>query len=235
MGAATMLVFRTLVLAAALLMSCTPSTPPEAAGSQVREPSPPDDRLDAEDALDVGQRVIPPVTTAMQTLRATLTIDEQPGGKKFQGVWLDADDGIRRVISYRADPWWQPFDGLRVEAKGRSYAPKGQAISAAHFRVEELQVIDPGPDDALVSITAERELLGSFALATWPEGSKLAGDTRKVFHSDHGVAYELHRLPDSAPTLDQRVRITARVVEPSRFAARPGGPWLWVLEVTTAE
>jgi hypothetical protein len=235
MGAATMLVFRTLVLAAALLMSCTPSTPPEAAGSQVREPSPPDDRFDAEDARDVGQRVIPPVTTAMQTLRATLTIDEQPGGKKFQGVWLDADDGIRRVISYRADPWWQPFDGLRVEAKGRSYAPKGQAISAAHFRVEELRIIDPAPDHALVFISGERELMGSFASVTWPEGTKLAGETRRVFHSDHGVAYELYRLPDPAPASDQSLRITARVVEPSPFAGRPGGSWLWVMNVTPVE
>jgi hypothetical protein len=232
-----MFVFRTRLLVPALLMGCTPSTPPQNADAPVHEPeaSPPGEHRDADDALDAEQNVIPPVTTAMRTLSATLSIDEQPGGKKFQGVWLDADDGIRHVISYRADPWWRPFEGLRVEAKGRAYAPKGQAIAAAHFRVEELRVIDPGPDDALVSITGERELRGSFALVTWPEGTKLAGETRKVFHSDHGVAYELHRLPDSAPTLDRGVRITARVVEPSPFVARPGGPWLWVIHVETAE
>lgn len=171
----------------------------------------------------------------MQTLRATVEIAEKPGGKKFQGVWLIDDQGVRHVISYRPDPWWRPFDGLQVEASGHAYTPRGQAIMAAHFRVEELRVVEPGPDDALVSISAERELTGTFTGYTWPEGTKLGGETMTVFRTEDGAQYWLHHVPEAVPALDVPMRIKAREVEPSPFVARPGGPYLWVIEAKPAQ
>lgn len=34
--------------------------------------------------------------------RATVRIDPAPGGKQFQGVWLELEGGARWVIAYRA-------------------------------------------------------------------------------------------------------------------------------------
>jgi hypothetical protein len=41
----------------------------------------------------------------------------------------------------------------------------------------------------------------------------------------------LHHIPDPAPTLDQKVWITARRVERSAFVASIAGPHFWVIEV----
>jgi hypothetical protein len=212
-------------------MACTPSTPPRDPPAATRStPGPePEAKPEAGPEADAPQE-----PSASQTLRGTLEIDGKPGGKKFQGVWIIADNEVRHVISYRADPWWRPFEGLQVEARGHSFAPRGQAISAAHFRVEQLEVIDPSPDDRLVSIAAERELTGAFTIYTWPEGAKLEGETTTVFRTDDGAQYWLSGVPDPAPALHRPVRITAREVEPSPFMARPGGPYLWVIEARSA-
>ena len=211
-----MLAFRRLGIALppAVLLGCTPLAPPPERSPQPVEPDP-----------------STPVESPTLAFGATLSIDEQPGGKRFQGVWLDGDDGVRRVIAYRADPWWQPFDGRRVEVEGTPYEPRGQAIMAAHFRVEALRVVEPSTEVALVSITGERELFGSFFEATWPKGTKLAGETRTVFRSEDGETYELYRLPEPHPPLDRPVRVSARLVELSPFVAHVGGMHLWVIAV----
>jgi hypothetical protein len=225
-----MLAFRRLglALAPAVLLGCTPLVPPPERSPQPveAEVSPEDDGAEPE--------VSPPVGSPTHAFAATLSIDERPGGKKFQGVWLEGDDGVRRVISYRADPWWRPFEGRSVEVEGWPYEPRGQAIAAAHFRVEALRVVAPGTEDALVSITGERELVGSFAEVTAPKGTKRAGETRTVFRSEDGKTYESYRLPQPQPPLDRRVRVTARFVEPSPFIAHLGGTYLWVIAVETS-
>lgn len=217
---------RTLVLAPVFTLACTSAAPPREA--------PPAKLSDSPEAQAIEPAVASKDTSALETLRGKVEIDEKPGGKKFQGVWLIDDEDVRHVISYRADPWWQAFDGLEVEASGHAYTPRGQAITAAHFRVEELRVVEPGPDDPLVSISGELELTGTFAGYTWPEGTKLGGETVTVFRTDGGSQYWLSRVPEPAPALDVPMRITTREVEPSPFVARPGGPHLWVIEAKPA-
>jgi len=168
----------------------------------------------------------------MQTFEATVEIDAKPGGKKFQGVWLVTKDGQRQVISYRPHGWWRAFEGRRVEATGEPYAPRGQAIAAQHFRVDKLRIVTPTPEDSLVSVSGELELHGAFKTHTWPAGTKLEGETMTVFAADDGTRYWLHHLPSPAPPLDSRVTVRAHQVEPSPFAARAGGRYLWVAAAT---
>lgn len=165
----------------------------------------------------------------LQTVRATLKIDPKPGGKRFQGVWLEAAGGGRLLIDYRANEWWRPFEGKLVEARGEPYVPRGQAIMADHFRVHELHIVEPTVDDALISVHAAEDLTGTFTQYSWPKQTKLAGTKATVFVSDDGTQFWLSQKPDPMPQLDTPVRITARRVEPSNFIARPGGPYLWVI------
>ncbi len=174
-------------------------------------------------------------TAGQDTLEATLEIDAKPSGKRFQGVWLRDRSDHRWVIDYRANPWWRPFEGLRVRAEGEAYTPKGQAISADHWRVRALRLIEPRSEKGLVAIEEETELNGRWTTYTWPKGTKLAGETMTVFMSESGQRYWLYHQPEQPPKAEVPVRIRARKVEPSPFIARPGGPYLWVLNVRLPE
>ena len=219
-------------LALALTIGCTPAAPPT--GSDPASPPPAEEKL--EDPVPPGDPVPPedPVQSSGSeeiTLRATVDIDDKPGGKKFQGVWLVTEDGNRHVISYRADPWWLDFEGRTVDATGTPYQPRGQAIGADHFRVEEMRVVKPTTADPLVMITNERELEGEFTRYEWPKKAKLEGTTTLVFEASDGQRYFLSEVPDPEPPVDERLKIKGRIVEPSPFVARPGGPYLWVVDV----
>jgi len=218
------------LVATLALTGCTPASPP--AGSDPTPPPPAETK--AEDAEPSAPTPLEPPVQAPEgetiTLRAKVDIDDKPGGKKFQGVWLVTEDGNRHVISYRADPWWTDFEGRTVDAVGRPYVPRGQAIMADHFRLEEMEVVDPTPEDPLIKITSERELDGKFIEVDWPKRSKLGGTKAWMFEAKDGTRYWLSDRPEKLPH-DEPVTITARIVEPSNFVARPGGPYLWVIEV----
>lgn len=218
------------LVAAFAVLGCTPASPP--AGS---DPTPPPAEQAKADDLEppaVPEPLEPPVQEPqVVTLRATVDIDDEPGGKKFQGVWLVTEDGNRHVISYRADPWWTDFEGRTVDATGKPYTPRGQAIMADHFRVEQMVVVEPTVDDPLIMITDERELEGKFTFYEWPKKTKLAGSRALVFEGTDGTRYWLSERPDPPPPVDEHVTIKARLVEPSNFVARPGGAYLWVVAV----
>ena len=165
-------------------------------------------------------------------LIATVQIDAAPGSKRFQGVWLKTKDGRRLLIDYRAHPWWRPFEGREVEVTGQSYTPRGQAIQAEHYRVKSMKVRKPTVEDSLISISGEVELTGTFTVYTWPKGTKLEGEKNTIFRTTSGETYWLSQRPEPMPKLDQAVKIKARVVEPSPFVARPGGPYLWVVSAS---
>lgn len=165
------------------------------------------------------------------SVRAKVVIDDEAGAKRFEGVWLVVEGGERLLISYRADPWWLPFEGKMVEVKGAGYMPEGQAIVADHFRVHEMRMLEPGPEDSIVWVTKEKELTGKFTSYEWPMKSKLAAERTTVFETHEGTRYWLSNALEPAPMLDQAVQVRAREVEPSPFAAHPGGRHLWVIEV----
>jgi hypothetical protein len=167
--------------------------------------------------------------------RAVVRIDDQPGSKRFQGVWLEFSDGKRWVIDYRARTPWTWFANAEVAVTGACYAPppEAQSISAQHFRVERMRFATP-PARGTVPYTElgpERTLRGRLDQTAAPAGSKLAGSVATTFTADDGTAYEVigneQRLP-----IGDLVRIRAREVTPDlAYAAQTGGPKLWVYEV----
>src|SRR5262249_47884244 len=75
--------------------------------------------------------------------RAIVRIDAQPGGKKFQGVWLEFADDKRWLVDYRANELWKPFADREVLVTGYCWAPdpRAQAIQATHFHVERMTFV----------------------------------------------------------------------------------------------
>ncbi len=166
----------------------------------------------------------------MLTFRATLEIDKEPGGKRFQGVWLVREDGERWVVDYRARDHWKPFEGATVEAVGRTWSPQGQAISATHFRVHSLRV-KPDAGTAWVYLGPEQKLSGRFEIRLGQAGSKLSGESWPVFIATGGGSYQLANEVTLKDKPGKRVEVTARPVERSPFTAHMPGPTLWILSI----
>jgi hypothetical protein len=161
--------------------------------------------------------------------RAIVRIDGAPGGKKFQGVWLELGD-VHFVVDYRARQLWKWFADREVLVTGGCYRPFGQAINAPHFEVEHLRIAEPrrgvGP---YFSIGPEEWLTGEFVDVAAPAGSKLAGSTRAMFRTGAGNEYPV--LGEKLPGAGTPARVRARKLEPDMsYVARSGGPDLWVVD-----
>jgi hypothetical protein len=124
-----------------------------------------------------------PATPATEQHRATLRIDAEVGGKRFQGVWLEFADKPKWVIAYRASGLWRSFEDREVIVTGHCYEPEGQAIAGQHFRVERMRTfaIERGRGP-LLEIGPPQKINGTFALHQFPVGSKLADSPRRGWH-----------------------------------------------------
>lgn len=170
------------------------------------------------------------VAGKIESFRATLRIDDEAGHKGFQGVWLERAGGERLLIAYRPHGYWKPFAGHEVKVTGQRYVPAGEAVMAEHFRVHTLS-IDPKKMTDLVRVETERVFEGKVEERTMEPGTKLAGETLTFFVATDGTSYSfVHRL-DEMPPVGKSVRVRARVVEPTPFITRLGGPYLWLIEV----
>ena len=161
---------------------------------------------------------------------ATVRVDSEPGGKKFQGVWLEREDGERWVIQYRPRACWTPFEGRSVQATGHTYFPPGQAISAVHFEVLRLEVLQPSPEDALVAVGPELERVGQFQQVSGQPGSKSEGSSWLEFSANDGSDFLVYN-PSAAESAEGEVVVKGREVQRSPFTAHMGGTWLCVLDV----
>ncbi|MCY1009770.1 hypothetical protein OV079_30250 [Nannocystis pusilla] len=181
--------------------------------------------------LRAAVREQPPEKPVADEFTATVRVDAEPGDKKFQGVWLERDDGVRWVVAYRPEPWLAAFEGQRVQVTGAVYQPEGQAILAPHFRVETLRLAPGATTDApFVAVLAERRLAGTFQERVGGPGTKLEGERYLVFEADDGTAYLLANAPAGGDS-GRAATVKARVIEMSPYVARRGGPYLWVLDV----
>jgi hypothetical protein len=169
--------------------------------------------------------------------RATLRIDAEPGGKNFQGVWLELADGKRWVVDYRPRDFWKSFEDKEVIVTGGCYKhdPRVQAISSQHFRVDTMKFVTPkrgfGP---ILELWPEQELRGKFVAIGAPAGSKREGSSEMHFIDDGGKDYFLQGWSVDKPEPKKPVWICARGVTPDMsFVAQTGGdgPKLWILEV----
>jgi hypothetical protein len=168
-----------------------------------------------------------PPPQAANERRGVLTIDPQPGGKKFQGVWFETGDQ-RFVLAYRPHELWKWFVGREVVITGGCYEPFGQAINATHFDVETLRVaVEERGVGPYFSFGPKQWFVGEVVDVGAPPGSRFAGTSRRVFRTDDGQTFGLAGgdLPDPG----RRVRIRARTLEPDMtYVARTSGPDLWI-------
>jgi hypothetical protein len=158
---------------------------------------------------------------------ARLVIDAEPGGKRFQGVWLE-HGGERWVVDYRATGVWKPFDGLDVRVTGERWTPdpRAQAIQAPHFKVARLEVADRKQAKRFFAIGPEREVTGSFVSVAGEPGSKSEGSTIHYFETEDRRYEIAGGEPGSG-----RSTATVRDVEINpAWAATRGGPFIWVLD-----
>jgi len=160
-----------------------------------------------------------------EQFEAVVHIDATPGAKRFQGVWLQRDDGQRLLVDYRPRSHWQPFEGVRVSVSGEAYMPEGQSIGADHFRVHTLAVIDPKPEHSITQMGPERTLTGRFTFVPGAPGSKMEG-SGSTFFDTGGMNFLLANF-------DKAFRgagtVEARQVSLSPFSAHVMGPRIWVL------
>lgn len=166
-------------------------------------------------------------------LRGTLRIDTEPGAKRFQGVFLDAN-GKKYVIDYRRRWLWVGFENGDVIVTGHCYAPKGQAVMAPHFHVDTMTFATrPKRSEFVLGIGPEIELAGRFFDHVYPAGSKRAGDTEHRFEAD-GVIYEVF-ANDIEPNYGKVMgptMVRARVLEVDLAHHAMGSePKLWIGDV----
>ena len=156
---------------------------------------------------------------ATETFSAALHIDATVGGKAFQGVWLEVEDGRTFLIAYRPDAW-RHLEGKRVRATGRPYTPGAltQHIMAAHFEVETIDAI---PID-VPSWTSKTETVAG-QLIEEPmgvPGSKLAEELILWLVLDDGTRLLVSGADNEL--VGKRVMATGRRWKPSPYVAHIG-------------
>ncbi len=171
-----------------------------------------------------------PDAAGKASFQATVRIDAKPGGKQFQGVWLDRAGHEPLLIAYRPYGYWKPFEGKVVTVTGERYQPHGQSIGADHFRVHTMTV-DPKSMTDFVRVDPELSYVGKFEKRAMPAGSKLAGVTYDYFMANDGVSYAVANTPKDKIAVGTQVRVKARQVKRSPFMSHVGGPHLWIIEI----
>jgi hypothetical protein len=184
-----------------------------------------------------SQPATPPAPESQR--RATVRIDAEPGGKRFQGVWLEHADGTKWVIAYRPLGFWKPFQDQEVIVTGHCYSPYGQAIGATHYHVETMRFHTPkrgvGP---LLEVGPEVKLKGKLSKVDAPKGSKREGSAETRFLGVDGTSYKISGIDDEKDLakLDKTFFVKARSVEPDMsWVAQTGGPALWIIDVDVDE
>ncbi|MBL9103247.1 MAG: hypothetical protein JNL82_20040 [Myxococcales bacterium] len=171
-----------------------------------------------------------PPKEAPVEFEAVVRSDARPSGKKFQGVWLERADGERWVVAYRPQAWLRSFEGRAVRVTGETWEPEGQRVTATHFRVATLKVERRG-EGPILAVGPEETLTGALRQATAPAGSKAEGSTWWVFATGE-AEYEVEGAPDGVELAAGPATLVVRKVEPDMsYAARRGGPSLWIVAV----
>ncbi len=155
--------------------------------------------------------------------------DEPQQGKTFRGAWLELDGGEHWVIDYSPASPFRELRDQRVRVEGERYTPEGLALVAPHLRVTSLTAL--ARDAPYVWIGREQEVVGRFEDEVGARGTLLEGETIHDFVSADGKRYLLAHTPDPKPALGQKVTLRVRLVEPSPYAQRLGGAYLWVLQI----
>lgn len=65
------------------------------------------------------------------------------GGHRFQGTFVDTDDGKHIVLSYSPAPEREGLVGKRVVVVGRTYVNEGRSIAGIHLNARIVQPATP--------------------------------------------------------------------------------------------
>lgn len=158
----------------------------------------------------------------IEFFEATVRIDAQPGGKQFQGVWLDRDGGTTYLVAYRPQPELAALEGQRVEVAGRRKypGPMTQHVQADHFELDHIAAV---PSDA-PSFTGDAQTLeGTVEL---PDGGKSRVLVMLVGADDSETILRYGRTPAWEALAGKRVRVTGRPFVPGH-PQQASGPHLW--------
>lgn len=206
-------------------------------GGPAQEPvqsptAPPTAEVKVEPTTPSGEAKVE-TRTAVAEFEAVVRVDERPGGKKFQGVWLERADGERWVAAYRPLGWLRVFDGFKVRVTGGTYEPFGQAIRATHFHVDTIK-ISMRAEVSLLEVGPETAMTGTFVQVRGEAGSKSAGETWWTFVAADGKTYEIEGVTEGTIAAGA-ARVVARVAVPDwSYRARRGGEYLWLVKVEAA-
>ncbi|AKT41257.1 hypothetical protein [Chondromyces crocatus] len=155
--------------------------------------------------------------------------------KQFLGVLLHLGDGSSWVISQYGKSPFHDLHGVRMRVEGTPYEPSDQSLAFPHLSTEKMTLGAGVKDAHYVEIHGEQRIEGRFERHTLPEGSKLAGMKVLRFVDTQDQPFLVARSPLGDDQMQQLVgrpvMLTAFRVEPSRFIARLGGPYLWIREV----
>lgn len=159
---------------------------------------------------------------------AIVRVDAEPGGKRFQGVWLDFGNDTRWVIAYRPHDIWKQFADTQVVVTGHCYTPFGQAIHATHFHVDTMRPVDRKDARRFLAVHPERLVRGEVVVAEAEVGSKAALSTLHQFREDGGATWWVAGS-DARLTVGRRITAQVREVEISMsWTATVGGPHVWI-------
>lgn len=164
-------------------------------------------------------------------VRVSKEADSKEKRLVFRGVHLDRAGKGSEVASYVADELWRDFDGQRVWVKSEAYQPEGRAIGGEHVRVIELALVDDSTVRRYVGFGAGKTMQGELHKVTGDKGTKSEGETSIVFVDAAGTSHTVLNTTDRGdkkPIETGRVKIVARSVELSKFAAHRGGPAIWI-------
>ena len=168
---------------------------------------------------------------------AIVRIDAEPGGKRFQGVWLEFSPDRRWVIDYRARDLWKSFENREVIVTGQCYRPFGQAITSTHFRVDRIRFVKPergrGP---ILELGPEHWLRGKFGHYNYAPGSKRADSPDQAFIDDAGHTLVIAGASETIPALGTPARVLVREVIPDMsWMAQGDADKIWLLDVRSPD
>ena len=201
---------------------------------------------DATATVDVSAAPVPTASAAAQTkgartqpegstegiVRVSKEADSQERRLVFRGVQIERQGKGPLIVSYGADDLWRDFDGQRVWVRTESYSPEGRAIGGAHARVTELWLADETAVRTYVGFGPAKSMNGELRTLTGEKGSKSEGETTLVFVDAAGTSHQVLNPPGKdEKTRIGKVKVVARSVELSKFAAHLGMPAIWLTSV----
>ena len=206
---------RSWLLMSVSLLGCHPTS---TARVEETRPEPP---------VVMSARAEPAARARVQAWEGTVRVSTDDAGahrKVFKGVWLEAPDGTRRVLTYEDDSPFHALCDQPVRVAGELYSPPGQALVAEHLRSHELRATAAGAP--LGFIGEKRTMRGHFETARPDEQAARfvedGGASHLVQHISGQAAEPVPRCSRGAPLARPKGIPAAQPVEIEAYSVSTG-------------